>query len=174
MSHDQAQDPQKRNEKETADYTDNPDVNVLADERVSVVENNGLVGADGRVPLPSVVRPLADRFAISVELATLFGWGDAGMYQQRNRMLDDLGRDLSVTEVDALMAFLYMQPHEVGLSEIDFNATGDKVMETIENQLSLNPDYTDHLVVIFYDQSYNEVWRNYCLQHMGSSYTPLG
>lgn len=131
------------------------------------------VKSDMEKPVRSepVERPLASRETVPEHLHYLFGWGEEpGGYQRRSRRVEQMARDLSEAEVNALLAFLYMKPGEVGLSEGDFNATGDVVMEKIEDQMVIHPDYTEHLAAIYYDGSFSEIWRDYSLQHIGSSY----
>lgn len=128
--------------------------------------------ASGRILLPNPERMQAvNSQTIPEILHFLFGWGGQdGGYQKRVRLVRQLPRDLSFNEVSALVEFLYMQPDQVGLTEQDYNGVGDAVMEKIESQQQMHPDYTDHLVLIYYDEAYSEMWRDYCLQHVGSAY----
>jgi hypothetical protein len=59
---------------------------------------------------------------------------------------------------------------DFGLSDGGFNGVGDVVLLKLEEQETLHPDYTDHLVAMFYDESLNTKWRDYCIQHLGTVY----
>ncbi|MGE4489991.1 MAG: HEAT repeat domain-containing protein, partial [Kiritimatiellales bacterium] len=83
-------------------------------------------------------------------------------------LVEALGRDLSADEVRSLIMFIHARPEQVGLTENDYNAVGDVVLLKLEDQKQLPADYSDHLVVMFHDQSLNPTWRDYCIQHLGT------
>lgn len=140
------------------------------DVTASDATRDSVVPLNPRLPIPSPVVMEADQSTVPPALHFLFGWGDAGTYQKRNRKINALGRDLSSREIETMLAFLHRKPHEVGLDADDFHATGDTLMEKLEAQYVLHPDYTDHLAMIFYDESFSGIWRDYCLQHIGATY----
>jgi hypothetical protein len=123
-----------------------------------------------RVPLPEPTLPELDARLVPSHLHPLFGWEEIGGYVPRRRMVESLGRNLSKDEVRALQLFVRSRPEEVALSESDFNGVGDVVLLKLEEQGKLHPDYSDHLVVMFYDESLNFTWRDYCIQHLGTVY----
>jgi len=123
-----------------------------------------------RIPLPQPVVPEFNAGLVPAHLHPLLGWQNTGGYVPRRRLVESLGQNLSADEIRALVMFLYAKPHQVGLAESDYNAVGDVVLLKLEDQKQLPADYTDHLVVMFYDQSRNHTWRDYCIQHLGTVY----
>ncbi len=122
-----------------------------------------------RIPLPEPNLPELTAGLVPTRLHPLFGWKNIGGYVPRRRMVESLGDNLSADEVRALLMFARSKPDEVGLSEGDFNGVGDVVLLKLEEQKNLHPDYTDHLVVMFYDESLNSMWRDYSIQHLERS-----
>jgi hypothetical protein len=123
-----------------------------------------------RIPLPSPVIPALNASLIPAHLQPLLGWQNAGGYVPRRRLVESLGQTLSGDEIRALVMFLHAKPDQVGLTESDYNAVGDVVLLKLEDQKQLPADYSDYLVVLFYDQSRNHTWRDYCIQHLGTVY----
>ncbi len=123
-----------------------------------------------RISLPKTIIPELNASLALAHLQPLLGWQNAGGYVPRRRLVESLGQNLSADEIRALVMFLYAKPAQVGLAENDYNAVGDVVLLKLEDQKQLPADYTDHLVVMFYDQSRNHTWRDYCIQHLGTVY----
>lgn len=123
-----------------------------------------------RIPVLEPEVPELSRDMVPTHLHPLFGWKDVGGYVPRRRMVESLESPLSADEAQALLMFARSKPANVGLSESDFNGVGDVVLLKLEEQEQLPADYTDHLVVMFYDDSLNTTWRDYCLQHLGTVY----
>jgi hypothetical protein len=123
-----------------------------------------------RIPLPQLLIPELNAGLVPSHLQSLLGWQNAGGYVPRRRLVESLGQNLSADEIRALVMFLYAKPAQIGLTENDYNAVGDVVLLKLEDQKQLPADYTDHLVVMFYDQSRNHTWRDYCIQHLGTVY----
>jgi hypothetical protein len=123
-----------------------------------------------RIPLPEPEPPELTASLVPTHLHPLFGWKNIGGYVPRRRMVESLGDNLFADEVRALILFARSKPSEVGLSKDDFNGVGDVVLLKLEGQKQLPADYSDHLVVMFYDESRNPQWRDYCIQHLGTVY----
>ncbi len=126
--------------------------------------------SSSRIPLPEPELPELTASLVPTHLYSLFGWKNIGGYVPRRRMVESLGDNLSADEVRALLLFARSKPDKVGLTESDFNGVGDVVLLKLEEQKQLPADYTDHLVVMFYDESLNAIWRDYCIQHLGTVY----
>lgn len=99
----------------------------------------------------------------------LFGSDKSG-YKKRYRFVDVLGSDLPEQELKALLMFIAADPETVGLTRGSFNGLGDKVLEKLEQQDAVPPELIDSLVAMFYDESGDSNWRDYCLQHLGALY----
>jgi hypothetical protein len=123
-----------------------------------------------RIPLPNPELPGIDARLVPAHLHPLLGWQNSGGYVPRRRLIESLGQNLSADEIRSLVMFIHAKPDQVGLTESDFNAVGDVVLLKLEDQKQVPADYTDHLVVLFYDESRNPTWRDYCIQHLGTVY----
>lgn len=123
-----------------------------------------------RIPLPQLTIPELNANLVASHLHPLFGWGSTAGYVPRRRLVESLGQELSGDEIRVLFMFIHAKPEQVGLTESDYNAVGDVVLLKLEDQKQLPADYTDHLAVLFYDQSRNHTWRDYCIQHLGTVY----
>ncbi len=134
--------------------------------------SQSVIGPDApvRIPLPNPELPALNRDLVPVHLYPLFGWEDIGGYVPRRSFVEAIDHVLSAEEVRALLMFVRSKPADVGLSDEDFNGVGDVVLLKLEEQKSLYPEYTDHLAVMFYDESLNSTWRDYCIQHIGTVY----
>lgn len=123
-----------------------------------------------RIPLPKTIIPELNSSLVPTYLYPLFGWNSSSGYVPRRRLVESLGQNLSADEIRALFMFIHARPEQVGLTESDYNAVGDVVLLKLEDQKQLPADYSDHLVVLFYDQSRNHTWQDYCIQHLGTVY----
>lgn len=103
----------------------------------------------------------------------LFSGENLGGYVPRRHFVGSLGQELSGNEIRALLMFVHATPQDVGLSESSYNAVGDEVLLKLEDQKKLPVDYSDHLVVMHYDQTRNRIWRDYCIQHLGTVYSRI-
>lgn len=140
-------------------------------ESMAPTQTAGTVDSSGRIPLPNPEVPKVTPELVPVHLHPLFGWKDIGGYVPRRRMVEALGEKLSAEEIRSLIGFARSRPEEVGLSDHDFNGVGDVVLLKLEAQSPLPAEYTDHLTVMFYDESLNAIWRDYCIQHLGTVYS---
>jgi len=94
-------------------------------------------------------------------------------YLKQAQQLDQLSKQLTSSEIDALLLFTASFPQDVGLNEKYYNAVGDLVLCTLETQETLPHLLPHYLVTIFYDSNRNAIWRDYCLQHLGAIYPRL-
>ena len=91
-------------------------------------------------------------------------------YLERCRFVKDLRSDLSGDEINALFLFITASPAQVGLKRSHFNSVGDKVINKLESQNLVPPELVDHLIAMFYDETGDFTWRDYCVQHLGALY----
>lgn len=92
-------------------------------------------------------------------------------YLNRCRFARSLSRDQSDEEVNALLQFIISSPQYVGLTRDHFNSVGDKVINALERQNAMPPVLIDYLMMMFRDEEGNHTWRDYCIQHLGSTYS---
>ena len=158
--------------KRSGEASSEPPVAASGSEEESLRRSDSRSVANGeageRVSLPSPELPELSRDLVPAHLHSLFGWQNIGGYVPRRRMVEAIDHKLSFDEIRALLLFARSKPSDVGLSESDFNGVGDVVLLKLEEQEPLPEDYTDHLVVMFYDESLNQQWRDYCIQHLGT------
>jgi len=79
------------------------------------------------------------------------------------------GRVLSKQEIDALFSFLHKKAENDFLSLMQLNALKNNVVLLLMNQRYPNKT-ADHLMCLYYDKSYDDVWREYCVQFIGQCY----
>ena len=89
----------------------------------------------------------------------------------RNAALRRLGRDLSASEVDALCAFLNRKNSQDAMPPDQLNALKDSVAKKLEQQRRRPANYAKYLMAMHYDQGHDVVWRDYCVQHLGTKYS---
>lgn len=122
------------------------------------------------VALRFVERPSFSAATCPIHLRPVFGLGDYAGYVQRKRIIQSLGKNLSSEEINALFAYLYFKPNEVGLDQNGYDALGDVIMLKLEEQVPFPSAYTDHLVSVYNDTTRSSNWRDYCIQHLGTTY----
>ena len=143
-------------------------------------KGQSVASADGKVlsdaakeslfaPFP-VNRDLVDLATVPLRLHTLFNGAETG-YPMRCRFVKALGTALPEAEVAALLLFVTSTPEAVGMSRGHFNSVADKVLNKLEEQDHVPPVLIDHLMGMFYDESGDYTWRDYCIQHLGSLYS---
>jgi hypothetical protein len=114
-----------------------------------------------------------DLATIPLKLRMLFD-GAKSSYPMRCRLVKALGTSLPDTEVSALLLFITSTPEAVGMSRGHFNSVADKVLNKLEEQENVPSVLIDDLMGMFYDESGDYTWRDYCVQHLGSLYsTPV-
>lgn len=106
-------------------------------------------------------------------LGPVFGFDGNTDYLSRRALVREQSRSLSAEEVEALFAYLYLRPAEVGLKESSYDALGDQVLELLEKQVTLPEAFADHLMAVFRDRTRRLNWRDYCLQHLGTAYNRM-
>lgn len=121
------------------------------------------------VPFSAYTEPV-DLAGIPPSLHTLFSGNQCG-YIARCRFVKSLGTSLSDAEIASMLLFITSTPEAVGMNRGHFNSVGDKVINKLEEQVSVPPVLIDHLMAMFYDESGDYTWRDYCVQHLGSIYS---
>lgn len=107
--------------------------------------------------VPSRLRPLLSKEA-------------SASYQARMNAARELASPLTCEEVQAFCAFLYQSPDEAGLSAAELNALKNHLVNVLKTEANDVITVVRHLMTLYCDKSQHPVWREYCLQHLGTLY----
>ena len=89
----------------------------------------------------------------------------SGLY---SATMGQLGNRLSDEEYKVLPQFLARKPAEEALKPDELDALKNEVVNCLKNQERNPEELIRQLVVLFQDESQGEVWRDYCVQHLGT------
>lgn len=90
-------------------------------------------------------------------------------YQRRNEALRNLGTSMSRNDIEAFYQFLHSSPEECkALGDLALNSLKNNVLDLLLRQDELQPDLGRELLGIFYDETQDDVMRDYSLQHFES------
>ncbi|MBM4165235.1 MAG: hypothetical protein FJ222_12465 [Lentisphaerae bacterium] len=87
-----------------------------------------------------------------------------------------LSKELLPDEVQALYGLLDRKSGEDPASSAERNALKNDVVNALKMQTVMPADLPARLIAMFNDPAHDPVWRDYCIQHLGSVYaviTPL-
>ena len=112
--------------------------------------------------LPSVEMP----FSVS----RIAGLDKDRSYGSRIYDAGQLGRNLSGKEVTALLYFLHKKASDDVLPLLEFGAIKNDVATALMNQERHCAEFAPHLIAMYYDKSFDDVWRDYCVQFLGQCY----
>jgi hypothetical protein len=118
---------------------------------------------------------LAGSAAQAVEspgLATLLGAAEDS-FPARVAAIRALGKSLSGDEINALYGFLNRKAGEDKAQPGELNALKNDVANALKMQKTMPADLPARLMAMFGDRSHDEVWRDYCIQHLGDVYPSI-
>jgi len=110
--------------------------------------------------------------AITPNLATVLGDAEAS-YPARIAAVKALGKSLSAEEITALYGFLNRKTGEDKARPGELNAIKNDVVNVLKMQQEMPWELAGRLVAMYNDLSHDEVWRDYCIQHLGDIYTAI-
>lgn len=117
--------------------------------------------ASARIPPGPAVTPM--------RLRRILGEDDEGAsYKLRAEALDALAAPLNDAEIRALIQQMDRVFGEDPLSSDDLNALKNEVANTLRAHAGAKAMLVDALIAIHEDPRHDEVWRDYCLQHLGA------
>jgi len=111
--------------------------------------------------------PVESETAIPHRIAPIFGENGEN-YLVRLEAIRQLGRNLSDEETDALYDFLHREAGEDALSADKLNALKNEVVNVLKRQRRHPGKLIRHLVELYRDKAQHPVWRDYCIQHLGT------
>ena len=94
-------------------------------------------------------------------------------YFPRLYAIHNLGDDLPSDQITACIGFLYLKLETQELADLEFNGLKNELVLKLMRQKTPSPKLAEALVTMFRDQSYDETWRNYCVQFFGKCYPYL-
>ena len=106
-------------------------------------------------------------------LSTVMGNGPENNYFIRLKAVHSLGKNLSQDEINALYVLLNRKKGEDKLRLAQLNAVKNDIVNVLKSQHPLPTDLANNLMAMYHDKSHDEVWRDYCIQHLGSIYPKL-
>ena len=119
---------------------------------------------------------LAGSAARAVEppgLVTLLGAAEDS-FPSRVAAIRALGKSLSGDEINALYGFLNRKAGEDKARQGELNALKNDVVNALKMQKTAPADLPARLMAMYGDRSHDEVWRDYCIQHLGDVYPGIG
>ncbi len=125
-------------------------------------------GAGAASGVHALPKPQLD--AIPPRLVVVLGQEDGVSFNARYAALKQLQPPLAGDEVQALYAQLYRHRGEDPLPEDDLHAFKNEVANALLRQQPLLEELPRHLLQQYADERQGEVWRDYCLQHLGALY----
>ena len=103
-------------------------------------------------------------------LAGIMGQKGEQGFPARLKAVHDLGQDLPEAEVAGLYSLLYRKKGEDGLPPDGLNALKNDAANALKAQHQPPKDLARHLMSMYYDPTQDAIWRDYCVQHLGSLY----
>ena len=110
---------------------------------------------------------------IPTSLHVALGVDESKDFSARIKAIHALSRNLSDDEIRALYNFLNLKQHESDLPAGQLNALKNDIVNTLELQNSKPRDLVQHLMAMYVDQGHDDVWRDYCIQHLSSFYSDI-
>jgi hypothetical protein len=122
-------------------------------------------------PSPTVRIARLDTYPPSV--SGVLGLGETRDHMARTKALKQLGTALSSAEIAALYLLLDRQNNEDKLKPGQLNALKDAAVGLLEKQSTPPPELAHNLIAMYHDKRHDVVWRDYCIQHLGTFYRKI-
>ncbi len=162
--------PEGMNQKDkpvvTADDMGTTELNVSA-ERNKVGEE--LLQLEARYPKIRIV-PVPNT---PPTLSVVMGVGSGENYFARINEVNSLGDNLSDEDVQTLFALLNRKAGEDPMGPEKLDAIKNDTVNALRRQKSIPADLANNLMAMYYDKGHNNVWRDYCIQHLGGIYAEV-
>lgn len=143
---------------DAVDITDASGAPGVAPEVTSTLALSHIAWAQSRAKHP-VVKVTPQR------LLGVMGEGTAKTYGSRIKFVHSLDKRLSGDELNALYAMLY-DKGGLNMREGQMHAFKNDIANVMGSQDESPPDMAAHLILMHSDPSQDDVWRDYCIQHL--------
>lgn len=100
----------------------------------------------------------------------IIGQGADRNYYVRVREVHNLKKNLPLEQIDALYKFLYEKLDKQELPDLQFNGLKNEIVVELMKQTIKPEALSGHLVAMYYDKSFDQTWRDYCVQFFGKWY----
>ena len=110
--------------------------------------------------------------APSPGLTTILG-NDEPAYPARLAAVKALSKSLPKEDIAVLYGFLERKSSEDKARPGELNAIKNDVVNELKMQKVMPQDLAGRLMTMYGNKSHDEVWRDYCVQHLGDIYTEI-
>jgi hypothetical protein len=94
-------------------------------------------------------------------------------YLPRLKAVHHLRKNLTPTEIQALLWFLHKKIKDDKLKNLDFNAIKNEVVIALMSQEMPVHELPQHLIAMFNSKDMDKIWRDYCVQFLGQLYPKI-
>jgi len=122
---------------------------------------------------PEMTNSMIRKSQVDDTINVVMGKGTKTDYLTRCKAAQALGAELADDEVNTLYLLLGRKVGEDELPENQLNGLKDIVVSLLDKQTVLPPRHADTLMTMYKDRSYDPVWRDYCIQHLGAVCTSI-
>jgi len=137
----------------------------------SIAQPSKPVSTDKTV-LPQIKLP-SNSFQMPESLAVVLGNGNEP-YLLRIKAVHALSKNLSDSEILCLYLFLNRKQGQDNLPLEEVNAIKNDVVSVLKVQETKPACLANNLMAMYYDREHDNVWRDYCIQHLGNFYSKIG
>lgn len=106
-------------------------------------------------------------------LSVIMGNGDSKTYFTRVKKVHALKKSLTYYEVQSLYSLLNRKDDEDPMRPAHMNALKNDVVNVLRAQEGKPIDLANNLMAMYYDKAHNDVWRDYCVQHLGGFFKKI-
>lgn len=107
---------------------------------------------------------------VSKAVRVIVGEGENKGYYGRAREVNQLGRNLPVEDVEALLSFLDKKVNDENLKRLEFNAIKNDIVLALMKQRRFPRKLIPNLIAAYDNEAFDATWRNYALQFLGQLY----
>jgi len=130
------------------------------------------------VPLPDIVpAPIISVAGREIDIPgsmnVVMGQDDNSGYAARVKAVHRLGKHLTSEEIDALYVLMDRKSSEDKLSLPQMAALKNEVANILRRQEKNPVDLARNFIAMYRDERHDEVWRDYCIQHLGAWYKEI-
>lgn len=103
-------------------------------------------------------------------MLVILGMDKQANYFTRMKAVRELGDELAPLEIECLYALMYRHEGEDSLRSSSLNAIKNEAANILRNQKDAPPDLAEHFIAMIEEGEQDQVWRDYCVQHLGAMY----
>jgi hypothetical protein len=91
-------------------------------------------------------------------------------FMPRLKAVHGLGKDINAADFDKLLSFLKRKEGFDGLAPQEVHALKNDILSALRASHQQDGLLADELTAMYKDKSNDEVWRDYCIQHLGDMF----